>query len=99
VDSPWPLASIHAHHQPATAGCAVNLHEAQPLLLWRDSDGLMQLLPLAPGQAAFCQALLGSATLDEASAAGLAASQAFDLQAALLLVLQHGVLSAIKEPS
>ncbi len=99
LDSQWPLASIHAHHQPATAGCAVNLHEAQPLLLWRDSDDLMQLLPLAPGQAAFCQALLGGTTLDEASAAGLAASPEFDLQAALLLVLQHGVLSAIKEPS
>jgi len=54
---------------------------------------------LAPGQAAFCQALLDGATLDEATSAGLAATPDFDLQAALLLVLQHGVLSAIKEPS
>ena len=99
LDSRWPLADIHAHHQPATAGCAVDLATAQPLLLWRNGDGLMQLHVLAPGQAAFCQALLDGATLDEATSAGLAATPDFDLQAALLLVLQHGVLSAIKEPS
>jgi len=99
LDSRWPLADIHAHHQPATAGCAVDLATAQPLLLWRNGDGLMQLHVLASGQAAFCQALLDGATLDEATSAGLAATPDFDLQAALLLVLQHGVLSAIKEPS
>ena len=42
LDSRWPLADIHAHHQPATAGCAVDLATAQPLLLWRNGDGLMQ---------------------------------------------------------
>ncbi|MEQ6291931.1 DNA-binding domain-containing protein [Vogesella sp. GCM10023246] len=97
--SRWPLAAIHAWHQPDGEHTVVDMQQAQPLLLYRDHVGRMQLTALDSAAAAFCHALYCGNTLDEATTAALAQDAGFDLQAALLLLLHSGALSTVKEPS
>ncbi len=87
--SPWALSAIHAYHQPGATQQPFTLAQAENLLLWRE-HGRMQLRPVTDAPAAFLHRLQQGATLDEATAAALAAAPDFALQDTLLTGLQHG---------
>ncbi|WP_174873787.1 DNA-binding domain-containing protein [Vogesella oryzae] len=97
--SNWPLAAIHAWHQPDSARQPVDMQQPQPLLLYRDSVGDMQLTVLEYAAAAFCHALYQGSTLEQATTAALALDSGFDLQATLLLLLRCGALATVEEAS
>lgn len=87
--SPWALSAIHAYHQPGSTQQPFALAQAENLLLWRE-HGAMQLRPVDDASAAFLHHLQQGETLDEATAAALAATPDFALQDTLLTGLQHG---------
>ncbi|SCK18317.1 DUF2063 domain-containing protein [Vogesella sp. LIG4] len=99
LDTRWPLAAIHAWHQPGGERTVVDMQQAQPLLLYRDHVGRMQLTALDAAGYRFASLLLQGKALEAATDAALALNPAFDLQAALLQLLQHGCLSTVEEPS
>ncbi|MFC3533338.1 putative DNA-binding domain-containing protein, partial [Vogesella facilis] len=97
LDTRWPLAAIHRWHQPGGEHTVVDMQQPQPLLLYRDQIGRMQLLVLDAAGCRFAGLLLAGETLAAATDAALTLDAGFDLQAALLRLLQHGCLSALKE--
>lgn len=99
VRSAHPVVALWAAHQ-GDAGVAlgdIDLDRAEAALVLRPAL-TVHVIALAPGAAAFADALGQQANLASAAAAGARADPGFDLTASLSLLLVQGGLSAVQAP-
>jgi hypothetical protein len=95
--SPYAVRSIWAAHQGQLDLAAVDLMQGEDVLILRPALEVEVYL-LAPGVAAFLMALGAGAALGAAMLAGIHAAPAFDLPAALSLLLTSGLVIALHLP-
>ena len=100
VCSPHPIASLWAAHQSEVDDvplAAIDLGQAESALVLRPALEV-HVLALAPGAAAFADALGRQTGLAEAAAAAVAADSDFDLSATLGLLLAQWALTGLTLP-
>lgn len=99
VRSAYPVAALWAAHQDdaAVALGDIDLSQAETALVLRPAL-TVQIIALAPGDAAFAGALWRQADLASAAADATQADPEFDLAASLRLLLVHGALTAVQQP-
>ncbi len=98
--SPHPIVSLWAAHQTEIDDgrlAAIDLAQAEAALVLRPVLEVC-VLALAPGAAAFAEALGRQAGLADAAAAAAAADPDFDLAATLGLLLAQGALTGMTLP-
>jgi hypothetical protein len=95
LPSRWPLARIWAVNQPDYGGeMAVDFSQAETVLIHRRGY-VTAVEPLAPGEAAWLQALGEGVPLAEAVTTAVMADAAFDLLAALERHVGNGLLRSV----
>ena len=99
VRSAYPVAALWAAHQDdaAVALGDIDLSQAETALVLRPAL-TVQVIALAPGDAAFAGALWRQADLASAAADAAQTDPGFDLAASLRLLLVHGALTAVQQP-
>lgn len=99
VRSAHPVVALWAAHQDdaALALGDIDLRQAETALVLRPAL-TVQVIALAPGDAAFAGALWRQADLASAAADAAQADPSFDLAASLRLLLVHGALTAVQHP-
>jgi hypothetical protein len=94
VRSRYPIAAIWHAHQPGAPGdFHIDLASGPGNALVSRKDDVVLVSELAEADAAWLQAIQAGTALGEATAATLERYPDFDLQAALLNLATHGVLS------
>ncbi len=92
LESPWPIHAIWDVHQPAGGPLeAVDLGQAETVLVWR-RDGTVRQRLMTPGEFALLAAFAAEVPLAGAAEAAIERDPAFDLAAALAVLLTDGVL-------
>jgi hypothetical protein len=94
VRSDYPIAAIWNAHQPgAPDDFHIDLDSKPCVALVSREDDVVVVSELTPGDADWLQSMQAGTTLGDATVATLERYPDFDLQAALLNLIAHGVLS------
>ena len=98
--SAHPVVALWAAHQDGAAVALgdIDLGQAETALVLRPAL-TVQVIALAPGDAAFAGALWRQADLASATADASQADPGFDLAASLRQLLVHGALTAVQQPT
>lgn len=98
VESPYAVVSLWVAHQTEGEVAPLAVDHAEAALVLRDGLDVL-VLPADAGTACFLRRTLAGATFGAAAAEALAADPAFDLGAALALLVRQGALVALAAPA